>query len=82
MRRRDALAALGFAAYVLIVCTLTGLLGVFVHTEAGAIRQRDAEAMAILQKAYPDRKVIPVYAMSLNLSGGGIHCLTKNVPQY
>ncbi|WP_417025206.1 agmatine deiminase family protein [Candidatus Allofournierella excrementavium] len=48
-----------------------------------AIRQRDAEAMAILQKAYPDRKVIPVYAMSLNLSGGGgIHCLTKNVPQY
>lgn len=38
--------------------------------------------MAILQKAYPDRKVIPVYAMSLNLSGGGIHCLTKNVPQY
>ncbi|WP_101722700.1 GGDEF domain-containing protein [Eggerthella timonensis] len=43
MRRRDALAALGFAAYVLIVCTLTGLLGVFVHTEAGAIRQRDAE---------------------------------------
>ena len=43
MRRRDALAALGFAAYVLIVCTFTGLLGVFVHTEAGAIRQRDAE---------------------------------------
>lgn len=32
---------------------------------------------------YPGRTVIPVYAMSLNLSGGGgIHCLTKNIAKY
>lgn len=47
------------------------------------IKQRDEEAMNILRSAYPGRTVIPVYAMSLNLSGGGgIHCLTKNIAKY
>lgn len=48
-----------------------------------AIRKRDEEAMSVLAKAYPSRKIVPVYAMSLNLSGGGgIHCLTKNIAKY
>ena len=48
-----------------------------------AIRKRDEEAMSVLAKAYPGRKIVPVYAMSLNLSGGGgIHCLTKNIAKY
>lgn len=47
-----------------------------------AIRKRDEEAMAALQKAYPDRKIIPIYAMALNIRGGGIHCATKNIQKF
>lgn len=47
-----------------------------------AIRKRDEEAMAALQKAYPDRKIIPIYSMALNIRGGGIHCATKNIQKF
>lgn len=47
-----------------------------------AIRKRDEEAMEVLRKAYPGRKVVPIYALPLNIRGGGIHCATKNVQKY
>lgn len=43
------------------------------------IRQRDERAMAALQEAYPDRTIVPIYSMDLNIRGGGIHCATKNI---
>ena len=43
------------------------------------IKKRDAEALAVLQKAFPDRKIVAVPAMDLNIRGGGIHCVTKNI---
>lgn len=43
------------------------------------IRQRDDEAMAALKKAFPERRIVPIYAMDLNIRGGGIHCSTKNI---
>ena len=39
----------------------------------------DKEALSIIQKAYPDRKVIPFYAREATLGGGGLHCLTKHI---
>ena len=36
-------------------------------------------SMAALHKAFPDRRIVPIYAMDLNIRGGGIHCSTKNI---
>jgi agmatine deiminase len=45
-----------------------------------SIKQRDEAAMAILQKAFPDKKIIPLDVLAVNLGGGGIHCITMNEP--
>jgi agmatine deiminase len=44
------------------------------------IRERDEKAQKILQEAFPERKVVPVDAMPVNLGGGGIHCITDQEP--
>lgn len=43
------------------------------------IKERDEQALDSLQRAFPNRKIIPVNAMDLNIRGGGIHCVTKNI---
>ena len=40
----------------------------------------DLAAMASLQDALPNRKVIGVHARELLLGGGGIHCVTQQIP--
>ncbi|KAJ3459479.1 hypothetical protein MRS44_015552 [Fusarium solani] len=42
--------------------------------------ERDAEALELFQKLYPDRKVVQVYINALPIIGGGIHCATQQVP--
>ncbi len=44
-----------------------------------SIKERDEEALAVLRSVFPDRKIIPIPAMDLNIRGGGIHCVTKNI---
>lgn len=45
------------------------------------IKQRDAEAQNILQKAFPSKKITPINALAVNLGGGGMHCITINEPK-
>jgi agmatine deiminase len=40
----------------------------------------DAQALDSLRRAYPDRSVIPVRLRDLFRGGGGIHCITQQVP--
>lgn len=40
----------------------------------------DAEALAIVDHAYPDREVVPVPGAVLAYGGGGPHCITQQVP--
>lgn len=42
--------------------------------------KHDQEALEILQKALPDRKVIGIDARVLIQEGGGIHCMSKQEP--
>jgi agmatine deiminase len=44
------------------------------------IQEKDERAMEILKKIFPDRKVIAIDAMAINLGGGGLHCNTKHIP--
>lgn len=44
------------------------------------IKQKDEQAKKILESCFPDRKVIMIDSLALNLAGGGIHCWTKDVP--
>ena len=45
-----------------------------------AIKAKDEQAEAVLQACFPDRRVVMVDSLALNMSGGGVHCWTKNVP--
>lgn len=45
------------------------------------IRQRDEEARNIMQSVFPDKKIISLDVMPVNLGGGGIHCITRNEPK-
>ena len=40
----------------------------------------DAEACRIIGAAYPDRVVVPVPGIVLAYGGGGVHCITQQVP--
>ncbi len=45
------------------------------------LKTRDAAVRQILQKAFPERKIIMLDAMAINLGGGGIHCITMQEPK-
>ncbi|KAJ6780394.1 hypothetical protein PWT90_03538 [Aphanocladium album] len=42
--------------------------------------EADAAALETVQKAFPDRQVVTVNATALGLFGGGIHCVSQEVP--
>lgn len=44
------------------------------------IKEKDMLAQQILETVFPDRKVIMIHSTALNILGGGIHCITKNIP--
>jgi len=43
-------------------------------------KKRDAEALAVLQKAFPNHKVVTINTLGINFGGGGIHCSTQQEP--
>lgn len=43
------------------------------------IKEKDEKVISILEKVFPDRKVVPFLSTALNIRGGGVHCATKNV---
>jgi agmatine deiminase len=42
--------------------------------------ETDAEALALLESLYPDREAVAVAGETLALGGGGVHCITQQVP--
>jgi agmatine deiminase len=43
-------------------------------------QETDEEALALLGGLYPGREVVPINGTTLALGGGGIHCITQQVP--
>lgn len=42
--------------------------------------ETDAEALALLESLYPGREAVAVPGETLALGGGGVHCITQQVP--
>jgi agmatine deiminase len=42
--------------------------------------ETDAEALRLLESLYPGRQAVPAPGTSLALGGGGVHCITQQVP--
>lgn len=46
----------------------------------GEAEETDKKAIATLQKAYPDKKIVPVPGMPIIIGGGCVHCITQQMP--
>lgn len=44
------------------------------------IQERDKQAEATLASVFPNRKIVMLDALAVNLGGGGIHCITMQQP--
>ena len=42
--------------------------------------ETDTDALALLERLYPGREAVPVSGTTLALGGGGVHCITQQVP--
>jgi agmatine deiminase len=44
------------------------------------IRKRDTEVLKLLQKVFPDKKIMTINPIAVNFGGGGMHCISMNEP--
>lgn len=45
-----------------------------------SVKEKDEQAKKVLEQCFPDRKVVQINTLALNLNGGGIHCFTRHIP--
>lgn len=45
------------------------------------LKQKDKNATQILQSVFPNRKIIMIDALAVNLGGGGLHCISMQQPE-
>ncbi len=43
-------------------------------------KQKDETVKNILQKVFPNRKIVQIHSENFNYSGGGMHCATQQQP--
>ena len=46
------------------------------------LKLKDEKATQILKSVFPDRRVIMIDALAVNLGGGGIHCISMHQPTF
>eukprot|EP01116_Phalansterium_solitarium_P017791 TRINITY_DN4474_c0_g3_i1.p1 TRINITY_DN4474_c0_g3~~TRINITY_DN4474_c0_g3_i1.p1 ORF type:complete len:399 (-),score=122.69 TRINITY_DN4474_c0_g3_i1:309-1505(-) len=53
------------------------------YREGGDIRHKHSDEVAqkILQDCFPDRRIVALDTVALNIGGGGIHCITQQQPR-
>ena len=44
-------------------------------------KQKDEAVNKIFTKLFPDRQIIQIYTLQVNKGGGGIHCMTHELPE-
>lgn len=80
----DEIHVIAAASYLNFVITNNVIIGQKYWREGldPVIRERDQEAEEILRNVFPDRDVVMIDAISVNLGGGGLHCVTIHQPIY
>ena len=80
----DEVHVIAAASYLNFVITNNVIIGQKYWREGldPVIRERDQEAEEILRNVFPDRDVVMIDAISVNLGGGGLHCVTIHQPIY
>ena len=43
--------------------------------------EADSLAVNVLKEAFPDRKIVGIYARDIIVGGGNIHCITQQIPE-
>ena len=71
------------ASYINYLVTNNLVIMAKYHKEGrtAKVLERDKIAKQILQEAYPNREVIQIDVDILNAGGGGIHCITQQMPE-
>jgi len=60
----------------------TVLVPQYAHeTSSLELKERDKQVMEIFSKAFPSRTLIGIDPTNINLAGGGLHCMTLNLPK-
>jgi agmatine deiminase len=77
----DTIHAVAASGYLNFLIT-NGLVITATYSQYGSA-DRDEVIKEILQKAFPNRKVVMIDALALNgiFGGGGIHCVTMHEPK-
>jgi agmatine deiminase len=55
--------------------------GVVMPIFGGICKQTDEEAVSIMEKVFPDKKIITVDGMPIIRGGGNVHCITQQIPE-
>ncbi len=50
------------------------------HGMSESQKQKDETAKQVMQRMFPNRKIIQIYTLPINRGGGGIHCMTHEQP--
>jgi agmatine deiminase len=54
--------------------------GALIVPVTGADTDTDTEALALLEQLHPGREAVAVPGTTLAIGGGGVHCITQQVP--
>ena len=80
----DTVKVIAALSYLNFIITNTVVIGQTCWREGmpNELKLKDEKATQILQSVFPNRKVIMIDALAVNLGGGGIHCISMQQPAF
>ena len=78
----DTIKVIAALSYLNFIITNKVIVGQTCWREgmSNELKQKDKKAAQILESVFPNRKVIMIDALAVNLGGGGIHCISMQQP--
>lgn len=78
----EAIKVIAAASYLNFLITQKVVIGQKYWQEGmdPEVQRRDSLAQATLASLFPDREIVMLDALAVNLGGGGIHCITMQQP--
>jgi agmatine deiminase len=80
----DTVKVIAALSYLNFIITNTVVIGQTYWREGmpNELKLKDEKATQILQSVFPNRKVIMIDALAVNLGGGGVHCISMQQPAF